>query len=63
VCFADGKPATTVALNITKQLLHRGFIVLPEGEHSNVLGFTPPLTISREQTNSAVDALADIWSA
>ena len=63
VCFADGKPATTVALNITKQLLHRGFIVLPEGEHSNVLGFTPPLMISREQINSAVDALAQIWAA
>ena len=58
ICFADGKPATAVVLEITKRMLHQGFIVLPEGEHSNVLGFTPPLTITRVQIKSAVDALA-----
>jgi 4-aminobutyrate aminotransferase-like enzyme len=58
--FGDGKPAKEPALEITKQMLHQGFIVLPEGEHSNVLGFTPPLTITKEQLSAAVGALGDI---
>ena len=63
VCLADGKPAMSAALEITKQMLHRGFILLPEGEHSNVLGLTPPLTINRQQLAAAVGALAEIWAA
>jgi len=38
-------------------MLQRGFILLPEGEHSNVIGFTPPLTISANQLQTAVNAL------
>ena len=55
---ADGSPATKPALATVKSLLHRGFILLPEGEHANVISFTPPLIISRNQLQSAVDALA-----
>ena len=55
---ADGSPATTESLAIIKRLLHRGFIFLPEGEHANVIGFTPPLTISEAQLRRAVRALA-----
>ncbi len=54
---ADGSPATTESLDIIKRLLHRGFIFLPEGEHSNIIGFTPPLTISIVQLRRAVAAL------
>ena len=32
-----------------KELLHRGYIFLPEGEHGNVISFTPPLTITKAQ--------------
>ncbi len=42
----DGSPATTASLKIIKTMLHHGFILLPEGEHANVISFTPPLTIS-----------------
>ena len=52
-----GKPATEVSLAIIKRVLQRGFIFLPEGEHSNVISFTPPLTISEVQLRSAVSAL------
>ncbi len=38
----DGKPATEAALTAIKTLLHRGYIFLPEGEHGNVISFTPP---------------------
>ena len=54
----DGSPATMESLAIIKRLLHRGFIFLPEGEHANVISFTPPLTITRAQLRSAVRALA-----
>jgi len=54
----DGSPATMESLAIIKRLLHRGFIFLPEGEHANVISFTPPLTITRVQLRSAVRALA-----
>ena len=54
----DGSPATEESLTIIKRLLHRGFIFLPEGEHANVIGFTPPITISRAQLRTAVNALA-----
>lgn len=55
----DGSPATAEALAVVKRLLHRGFIVLPEGEHANVISFTPPLTITEAQLRSAVRALAE----
>ena len=58
VRWPDGSPATAAVLQIVKALLRRGFILLPEGEHSNVIGFTPPLTISATQLRAAVNALA-----
>ncbi len=55
----DGKPATAEALDLIKRMLHRGFILLPEGEHSNVISFTPPLTITAAQLRLAVRALRE----
>jgi 4-aminobutyrate aminotransferase-like enzyme len=60
VCDPDGSPATKAALRIIKAMLRRGFIVLPEGEHANVVSFTPPLTITGRQLQAAVAALAEI---
>ena len=56
----DGRPATQIALDAIKTLLHRGYIFLPEGEHGNIISFTPPLTISPAQLTRAVNALADV---
>src|SRR5258706_6749650 len=58
--LANGDPATTAALEAIKILLHRGFIFLPEGEHSNIISFTPPLTISESQLRAAVNALKEV---
>jgi 4-aminobutyrate aminotransferase-like enzyme len=55
----DGSPATGPALHIVKALLRRGFIVLPEGEHANVISFTPPLTVTEEQLQEAVAVLGE----
>lgn len=54
----DGAPATAAALGAVKGLLRRGFIVLPEGEHGNVISFTPPLTVTEAGLRRTVRALA-----
>ncbi len=46
---ADGSPATAESLRVIKAMLHRGYILLPEGEHGNIISFTPPLTITEAQ--------------
>ena len=63
VCLPDGAPATETALKLVKAMLERGFILLPEGEHSNVIGFTPPLTISPNQLKAATDRLRELLLA
>jgi 4-aminobutyrate aminotransferase-like enzyme len=57
---ADGSPATNESLRAIKALLHRGFILLPEGEHSNVICFTPPLTITEAQLERTVEVLTEV---
>ena len=61
--LADGSPATSRALGAIKTMLHCGFILLPEGEYSNVISFTPPLTISADQLARTVEALGEILAA
>jgi 4-aminobutyrate aminotransferase-like enzyme len=56
----NGAPATDESLHVIKSMLHRGFILLPEGEHANVISFTPPLTISEAQLKRTVVALSEV---
>jgi 4-aminobutyrate aminotransferase-like enzyme len=44
-------------------MLHAGFILLPEGAHSNVISFTPPLTITEAQLKASVSTLQKALSA
>jgi 4-aminobutyrate aminotransferase-like enzyme len=57
---ADGSPATDESLRVIKAMLRRGFILLPEGEHANVISFTPPLTISEAQLRKALTVLKKV---
>jgi 4-aminobutyrate aminotransferase-like enzyme len=59
----DSAPATELAGHVVTEMLHRGFILLPEGEHGNVISFTPPLTISDAQLSSAVIELGKTLTA
>lgn len=61
--LADGQPATQIAVAAVKSLLQQGCIVLPEGEHANVISFTPPLTISQAQLRQAVSKLGRALSS
>jgi 4-aminobutyrate aminotransferase-like enzyme len=56
----DGTPATQTTLHLVRMLLRRGFILLPEGEHANVLGFTPPLIISEAQIAAVIKACEEL---
>jgi 4-aminobutyrate aminotransferase-like enzyme len=42
---------------------HRGFILLPEGKDSNVIGLTPPLTITRLQLQECLDCLESLFAS
>jgi 4-aminobutyrate aminotransferase-like enzyme len=53
-----GEPATARAMCILKGMLQKGVIMLPEGEHGNILSFSPPLTITRAQLQNALNALS-----
>ena len=56
----DGSPATAESLRVIKAMLHRGYILLPEGEHGNIISFTPPLTISEAQLARMVSELKKV---
>jgi 4-aminobutyrate aminotransferase-like enzyme len=56
----DGKPAAEATMQAVKDMLRRGFILLPEGGHGNVISFTPPLTITKAQLSKVVSALAEV---
>ena len=57
---AKGRPDTSRALHAIKTMLHRGFILLPEGADANVISFTPPLTITRADLGRGLAALAEV---
>ena len=57
--WKNGSAATDLTLKVVKAMLRRGFILLPEGAESNVIGFTPPLVIKAAQLRLAVRALSE----
>jgi 4-aminobutyrate aminotransferase-like enzyme len=58
--LANGAPDGATAMRVVKSMLRQGFILLPEGEHGNVVSFTPPLTITKAQLSETLNALAKV---
>jgi 4-aminobutyrate aminotransferase-like enzyme len=56
----DGSPAGSETIQAIKGMLARGFILLPEGEHGNVISFTPPLTITGAQLDQTANVLQTV---
>jgi len=54
------RPAPKIALAAVKELLARGYIVLPEGEFGEVVSLTPPLIISWNQLRKALVTVTDV---
>ena len=60
LCLPERVPASIATLGVIKEMLARGFILLPEGPHANIISFTPPLTITRPQITATVRALREV---
>lgn len=58
----NGEAGTALSLKLMKEMLRKGILVLPEGEHSNVISLIPPLTVTRVQLAKAAEALAESLS-
>ena len=48
------------APHLCELLLQRGIIAIPEGNRSDVVGFTPPLVITKRQLDYCVEALTSV---
>ena len=48
-----------LAMRAIKEMLRRGFILLPEGARGEVISFTPPLTITKSKLRATVSALKE----
>lgn len=59
LCRPDTSPATEETLSLIKSMLRRGYILIPEGEHSNVISFSPPFIISENQLARTISTLAE----
>lgn len=55
----NGRPATATVIGLMKRLLKLGYLVLPEGDASQVLSFTPPLTLHRRDMTRFLKALGN----
>jgi acetylornithine/succinyldiaminopimelate/putrescine aminotransferase len=55
----DGSAASRETWRTVKNMLRRGFIVLPEGALGNIIALSPPLTISKGQITRAAGALRE----
>ncbi len=58
--LANGAPDGETALRVIKAMLREGYILLPEGEHGNVVSLTPPLTITKAQLTETLSALQKV---
>lgn len=55
----DGSPDGFGALDLVARMRSRGYLIMPSGVYGHVLGFAPPLVISREQLMDGVEVLAE----
>jgi 4-aminobutyrate aminotransferase-like enzyme len=63
VHYSDGRADPVTALQVVKQMLERGFILLPEGEHGSVISLTPPLVITPRQLQQTIHHLEQVLGA
>jgi 4-aminobutyrate aminotransferase-like enzyme len=48
------------AVPLVEKLLQRGILALPEGDHNEILGLTPPLVITKRQLTYCVEVLTEL---
>ena len=58
---ADGRtPAAGAGVRIAERALREGILVLPAGDHGEVLELSPPIVLTTQQTDYALDTLASL---
>ena len=55
----EGGPDTALSVGLMQEALRRGVLLLPEGEHSEITGITPPLTLSEAQLDRAFRTITE----
>jgi 4-aminobutyrate aminotransferase-like enzyme len=58
-----GLPATDLTWKVVLGMKEQGFLVIPEGEHGEVIGITPPLIIDRRCIDRAARAFERVIAA
>ncbi len=53
----DGSPAGDIAIRAVAELLKQGLILLPDAPEGHVLALTPPLTLTREEADHAIQRI------
>lgn len=58
---STGAPDTRLSLGMIESILDKGYLLLPDGEHGNVIGMTPPLIVSGSQIRAFVDCFHRVY--
>ncbi len=48
------------AVPLVEKLLQRGVLALPEGDHNEILGLTPPLVITKRQLEWCIHVVTEL---
>ena len=48
------------AVPLVEELLQRGVLALPEGDHNEILGLTPPLVITKRQLEWCIHVVTEL---
>jgi 4-aminobutyrate aminotransferase-like enzyme len=57
-----GKPATELAIRVVEEMKEAGVLIGRAGRQMNILKMRPPMPISADQIDLAIDTLADVLS-
>lgn len=57
---ADGSPASDLVISLVIRLLKLGFIALPDAPEGHVLALTPPVVLTQDEIDAAVDTIAGL---
>ncbi|TYB90561.1 aspartate aminotransferase family protein [Oceaniovalibus sp. ACAM 378] len=57
-----GKPATDLAIRVVEEMKEAGVLIGRAGRQMNILKMRPPMPISADQIDLAIDTLADVLS-
>ena len=55
--YRDGRPSKEMAVKLKDSLFRNGLLAITVGRHHNVIKLTPPITITKEQMEEAIQIL------